>query len=213
MSRIKLMVFDMDGVIVDSEPLHRKAKEQMLMDYGIGNEVNLDATVGLPNEAFWARIIEDYSLSTDPDKLVLLQNNLILSMMEKLGVGLTPGLSELLDELKHRGIKIGLASSSLRYFVEKVLNRFEIKERFTYVVTGEEVELRKPAPECYKKVMTLAGVEPSEAAAIEDSTAGVKAAYSSGLTCFGFINPGSGNQNLSLARYRIARLTDVIDYL
>ncbi len=213
MSQIKLMVFDMDGVIVDSEPLHRKAKEQILVDYGIENAVNLDATVGIANEAFWAHIIKEYGLATDPDKLVLLQNNLILSMMEKHNIGLMPGLSTLMDELEHRGIKMGLASSSLRYFVEKVLDRFGIKERFSFMVTGEDVEKRKPAPECYQKVMALAGVEPSEAAAVEDSTAGVKAAYTAGLTCFGFINPGSGNQDISLAHHSITRLIDVIDYL
>ncbi len=213
MSQIKLMVFDMDGVIVDTEPLHRKAKEQVLVDYGIENDVNLDATVGLPNEAFWAKIIKEYSLMAEPDDLVLLQNNLILSMMEKLGMGLTPGLPELLDELESRDIKIGLASSSRRYFVEKVLNRYGVKNRFTYTVTGDEVEKRKPEPECYKKVLTLAGVEPSEAAAIEDSTAGVKAACTAGLLCFGFNNPGSGNQDLSLSHHKIARLTDVVSFL
>ena len=107
------------------------------------------------------------------------------------------GIRKLLDELKSCGIKIGLASSSSKEFIELILNKLGVIEYFEVIISGEDVQKSKPAPDIFQKAAEALNVEPSNCLVIEDSGHGVKAAKLAEMKCIGFNNPNSGKQDLS----------------
>jgi HAD superfamily hydrolase (TIGR01509 family) len=107
------------------------------------------------------------------------------------------GILELLSNLKKEGIKIGLASSSPLETINLILEKFEIKDYFDAVISGEDLKRGKPAPDIYLKAAELLSVCPENCIGIEDSNHGVCAAKSAGMKCVGLQNTNSGNQDLS----------------
>ncbi len=212
-SNIKLVIFDVDGVIFDSEPLHYRAKLDILHSYGLGETFDLKDYVGKPNKDLWTRIIKENKLNVSPGDLEMQQFDLIISYVYKEHLSPTKGLVDLLDFLKESCIHMAVASSSNRYYVSHILEFFGLNKYFTYSVTGDEVRFQKPSPDIYQKTLQLSGICSDNVIAIEDSTAGVQAAVSAGIKCLGYQNPTSGMQNLSLATGIIQELGQVVEYI
>lgn len=211
--KIKLAIFDVDGVIIDSEPLHYRAKLEILRSHGLGETFNLKEYVGKPNKDLWTKIIRENELNVNPGDLEMQQFDLILSYVYKEHLSPTKGLVNLLISLKEYCISAAVASSSNRYYVSHVLDYFGLNEYFAYSVTGDEVQFQKPSPDIYKKALQLSGISSDDAIAIEDSTAGVQAAISAGIRCLGYQNPTSGMQDLTLADGIIQELGQVMEYI
>ncbi len=211
--KIELVIFDVDGVLLDSEPLHYRAKVEILQSYGLGETFDLGEYVGKPNRDLWTRIIQENHLNADPSELEKRQFNLILSYIRGDHLTETKGLLKLLTTLCDLHIQVAAASSSNRYYVDDILDYFSLKQYFCYSVTGDEVKFQKPSPDIYQKVLSLAGVSRENAIAIEDSKAGTQAAASAGIRCLGYRNPTSGEQDLSLAACMITGLEQVIDFI
>ena len=119
------------------------------------------------------------------------------------------GIPGLLAEIKDAGLKLGLASSSGRDFIEIVLTKLDILDYFDVIVSGEEVEKSKPDPDIFLKTAGNLGVNPEDCLVIEDSRHGVKAAILAGMKCIGFRNPNSGTHDLSLADAVVHSITDI----
>jgi len=151
------------------------------------------------NPDMWALIKQEYGLSQSVEDIVGFQLAQKLTLLDELQIEPIEGIRALLQDLRSHGIKIGLASSSPRVFIEKVLVKFGIRDFFTSVVSGEEVPEGKPAPDIYLEAAKSLGVMPEECVVLEDARSGVRAAKSAGMRCIGFANPGSGNQDLSAA--------------
>ncbi|MFD1772768.1 HAD family hydrolase [Paenibacillus rhizophilus] len=207
---IKLVIFDMDGVIVDSEPFHEIAKRKILHELGINKEMDFTWSIGRPNKEFWDRMIDAYQLRQSPEELEKLQYDHIVEQMRSLSVSAMEGLSDVLQWLKTNNILIGLASSSNRYFIDQVLNHLRLTECFNFTTAGDEVSNKKPAPDVYKKVLSEAGVLAKNAVAVEDSAAGTFSAVAAGLTCIGYWDPKTPFQDLSLTTTIISELKQVI---
>jgi HAD superfamily hydrolase (TIGR01509 family) len=126
---------------------------------------------------------------------------------------MTDGLAGLLDSLSSAGIRCGLCSSSDRYYVDRVLAFFDLGQRFSPIVGGDQVARKKPAPDGYRKLLRDAGLAPDRVMAIEDSSAGVAAAVGAGLRCIGYINPTSGRQDLGAAFLRASRMGEIADWV
>ncbi len=212
-TNIKMVIFDVDGVIFDSEPLHYRAKLEILHRYGLGETFNLKDYVGKPNKDLWTKIISENKLNVNPGDLEMLQFDLILSYVYKEHLSPSKGLVNLLTLLKKSCIDIAVASSSNRYYVSHILEYFGLNEYFTYSVTGDEVRFQKPSPDIYQKILQLSGICSDNAIAIEDSAAGVQAAVSAGINCLGYQNPTSGMQDLSLATGIVQELGQVVEYI
>lgn len=211
--RPALFIFDLDGVIADTEPLHRIAKLRIFAKLGVTSNVDLDRHVGRPNVELWTSVIEESGLERTAGELERMQYDLILEQLAENDARPTRGLPELLDALDAAGVRCALCSSSDRYYVDRVLNFFGFAGRFATIVGGDEVAEKKPAPDGYLKVLRDAGVEAARAVALEDTTAGVGAAVAAGIACIGYVNPTSGNQDLSRAALRVAGLSEVVDWL
>ena len=207
---IKAVIFDMDGVIVDSEPLHIEADKMVLEEYGV--EISDDILryyAGVTDAAMWKELKEIYNLEHTVDELTEKPAKLKLKIFGEKELKMIDGIRELIGLLKKRGVKVGLASSSHRELIGIVLDKLGIAEFFDVIVSGGDVAESKPAPDIFLKASALLGVGPGDCLAIEDSEQGVKAAKEAGMKCVGYINANSGDQDLSMADLTVSSIRDI----
>jgi beta-phosphoglucomutase family hydrolase len=207
---IKGFIFDMDGVIIDSEPLHFELNRRIMRDFGLElpDEVFIPY-VGITNEQMWAELIDRYRLNTTIAELQAKEALLKREVFQDLQP--IKGIPELLANLKKDGIAIGLASSSSREFIEMVLEKLQIRGYFQAVVSGRELTRSKPDPEIFLRTAELLNVKPVDCLVLEDSRHGVEAAKRAGMKCIAFQNPNSGPQDLSRAD-KIVHTLENLDY-
>lgn len=204
------MIFDMDGVILDSEPLHQKAREIMYEKYKIHDTGNLPDPVGKSSSGFWELVRERNGRIWNSEEMEIEQYDLVAEQVKNNIEVKSEGLDEVLCWCVQNNWLIGLASSSTRRLAEQILDFLEIKEYFGVIVCGDEVKNKKPAPDIYEKVLNMAGINQSMAIAVEDSDTGIKAAKAAGIFCYGYRNRSSGKQNLSKADTVINNLKEIM---
>lgn len=207
----KTLIFDMDGVILDSEPLHQNAREMMYKKYHIQLDDSFPDPVGKSSSGFWELVKLKYNRNWKSEEMEAEQYSLVGEQVRDHHISATEGLKDVLDWAKERGCKVGLASSSTRMLVECILNLLEIEQYFDVVVCGDEVEQKKPAPDVYQTALKYLKEEPSNAVAVEDSSTGIQAAKSAGLFCYGYRNQSSGEQDLSQADKIINNLGEILE--
>lgn len=212
MNPVRMVIFDLDGVLLDSEPIHIRSIEEILRRYG-AQAPDLAGNVGKSSEDMWMGFIRAYGLDTTPQELVREMTRLDKETMVREHTGASRGLDGLLRTLKKRGVALGLASSSERDFVDWVLHYLGVYEDFAFTAAGTEAPRKKPWPDLYERVLALSGIPACDAAAVEDSAAGVTAAKQAGLRCIGYLNPTSGQQDLSKADVVVSSLADVAGVL
>jgi HAD superfamily hydrolase (TIGR01509 family) len=197
---IEAVIFDMDGVIIDSEPLHFESHKLTMRDFGIEiTDDELYNYMGISNSVMWKDFSKKYRLSCSVTELLEHQKKHNKYLFESKKLEPIKGIQELLDKLVCDNIKIALASSSSKVFIKMILNNLNIIKFFIVIVSGEEVQHSKPSPEIFIKTAKLLNIYTSNCLVIEDSEHGIKAAKLAGMKCIGFKNPNSGNQRLNLA--------------
>lgn len=197
---IEAVIFDMDGVIIDSEPIHYKVNQELFkkLEIFVPND-EYKGFIGISNSTMWALIRDKYKLKPSTEELKIMHFNMIIENLKSCNKKPIPGILNLLKELKQNNIPIGLASSSERECIKLVLRILDIKEYFNTFVSGEEVTNGKPAPDVFLRTAELLKVNPINCIVIEDSKNGTIAAKTAGMKCIGFQNKNSGNQDLSQA--------------
>jgi HAD superfamily hydrolase (TIGR01509 family) len=198
---LRAVIFDMDGVIIDSQPYHFAVEDKMCREMGI--DVSLEEShsfVGMAGAKVWEYLKNKFALQESIDELLAFENKArtaYFSTLENLQP--IPGVLELLKALKQHNIKTALASSSSAEVIEIFLSKMELKDFFQQITNGDAVEKGKPDPDIFLHTATALGENPSDCLVIEDSANGVKAAKLAGMKCIGFRNANSGDQDLSLA--------------
>lgn len=203
----RLVLFDMDGVLFDSEPLHLRAKRELLGRAEV-ELPELTASVGVSNRRFWEEMRTRFSLRESPEQLAQRQTERVLALLEREGRP-SEGLLELLSFLERAGVRSAVASSSPRRLCEGALRRLGLWRRFCALSCGDEVPGEKPAPDVYLRALALCGCAPAHAVAVEDSSTGIAAARAAGLFCIGYRNPTSGVQNLAGADCTVDHLLEI----
>jgi HAD superfamily hydrolase (TIGR01509 family) len=194
------VIFDMDGVLIDSEPLHFKVDELVLRQLQIDEGKHyLERFVGYTNPAMWKIIRDEHQIENSIDDLIDLQMRIKLDYLDKSKYAAIDGVLDLLKNLRAKKIPLAIASSSPRVFIEAVVEKIQVSDYFNTWISGEEVQESKPAPDVFLKAAELLGVQPMNCLVIEDSKSGTIAAKSAGMKCVGYKNPNSGNQDLSCA--------------
>ncbi|WP_420800258.1 HAD family hydrolase [Neobacillus terrae] len=180
---MKAIIFDFDGTIVDTESVwYELYREILFEEYSL--ELPLEEfskCIGTTDEVLYAYIQEGTGKKVDRNKLEEAVKHRFSGKKEMLEV--REGVLEKIKEAEDLGLKMALASSSSREWVDSFLEQFNLKSYFSVIKTREDVEKVKPDPSLYLKALEELGVEPFEALAIEDSANGVLAAVSAGMHC------------------------------
>jgi beta-phosphoglucomutase-like phosphatase (HAD superfamily) len=202
------VIFDMDGVLADTEPIQEAALAAFLELRGKSLSPNYYAeTIGLDYRAFWTDLIARYGLSESVEECVSGYEPMLLGRL--VGLEAAPGATELVRALKAAGVPMAVASSSFRPVVEATLGAIGLREAFNAVVSGDEVTNGKPAPEIYLRAAGRLGVEPGRCVAIEDSANGVRAAIAAGMACLGIVTAYSTSEQLRATR-TVRSLSEVV---
>ncbi|WP_083191593.1 HAD family hydrolase [Formosa haliotis] len=208
---LKAVLFDMDGVIVNTEPLHYKAYYEMFKSVGI--EVPLEhyqSYTGRSTISTCRGICEHFNLSQDPEELVQLKRKAFrLLFKNDPELDLLPGVLDLIKNYHEHGITLVLASSASQITIHDVFTRFDLDQYFKGRISGADLEASKPHPEIFERAAEIAGFAPSECMVIEDSTSGIKAAHAAGIYCVAYKSPHSKNQNYTLANKVISDFKDI----
>ncbi|MBW7476906.1 HAD family hydrolase [Paenibacillus oenotherae] len=212
-SGLGAVIFDMDGVLVDSEPLYFEIEKSSFASHGFSlNEVEHHAYVGIPLRTMWEQLKDRFGLELSADELLAgHEGQVIKSMADTAELSPIEGVTALIGRLREEGIPIALASSSSLALIDTILTKVGLKSDFQVVVSGEQVPRGKPAPDIFLRAAELLGVSPAECLVIEDSHHGVTAAKAAGMTCIGYFNPNSGKQDLSQADRVITSYEEIIN--
>ena len=177
---IKAVIFDMDGVLIDSEPLYLRDTLQFLRNHNVHvGYKDLFALVGSDSKLFWQLIANMWQTPIDAKTVKQLYNEEVEEV--NYDTIINAHVKLLLPRLKKQGIKIGLASSSPLDNIECVLNDCHIKQYFDCIKSGEMFAQSKPNPEIYISAMQELGVDASECLAVEDSAIGIQAAKAANM--------------------------------
>jgi len=195
---LKAVIFDLDGVVADSHPIHETAWTQLLVEAGLDSKtLNLDFLyAGHPRR----EILQHYLGQLEPAKMEQLgrrKDELYALAAKELRA--KPGIKRALAELEAGGVLCALATSAGRARAHETLEKFEIASRFTVVVTGEEVRTAKPSPDIFLLAAGRLSVAPPDCVVVEDSVAGVAAALAAGMKCVGFAPAGPRLEELGEA--------------
>lgn len=209
---LKAVLFDMDGVIVDTEPLHRKAYFKMFDDVKIEvTEALYNSFTGQSTINICKRLVNHFNLENSPQELVntkrkhfkyLFQNDTELALID--------GVLDLIKDYHNNGLKLVVASSASMPNINRIFDRFDLNPYFMGKFSGADLKNSKPHPEIFVKAANHTGYKKNECMVIEDSTNGIKAAYDAGIFCVGFKSPHSSNQDYSLANITITNYNEIL---
>ncbi len=173
----KLVIFDMDGLIFDTERLFMEKKNGVLAAYGYpATREDYVQTIGLGGESLKAKLMELYGEDYPAEEITAKTRALVNRHMEEVGPGVKPGIVPLLCWLADRAIPCCVASSSSSDLVMRYLKLAGLENAFSFVLGGEQVKRSKPDPEMFLQACRLGGVQPNEALVLEDSENGIRGA-------------------------------------
>ncbi|MCL2571912.1 MAG: HAD family phosphatase [Defluviitaleaceae bacterium] len=199
---IKAVAFDMDGVLIDSQPLHYEIDIEVLKACGYPATLEtVTPYTGISNPDRWPRYKSSLGLMESVDRLIELQTGFQMEIFTRANQGAIDGIPELLQALNDHDIPCAVASSSSHELINLVLEKCKIKRYFTHLVSGEDVKEGKPAPDIYIKTAKVFGLMPEECFAVEDAPLGILAAKNAGFTCIGYVNPNTHGQDFTHADY------------
>ena len=195
------VIFDMDGVIVDTEPLHKKAYYQHFKELNIEVDADLFSKfTGKSTKNVYQMIKDIFGIDTDVEDLIARKRNLFYSLFDKdPALKLLDGVENLIKNLYSSGFQLILASSAANSTIERVFRRFDLFPFFSHLVSGEDFPESKPNPAIFIEAQRLSGNDKSNCVVIEDSTNGILAANAAEIFCIGYKSENSKNQNYKTA--------------
>jgi beta-phosphoglucomutase family hydrolase len=196
---IKAVIFDLDGVIAETEHIHIQAEKETMQKHGVKISADeLHEYTGTTAKEMFKALIKKYELPTTFEEIFNDKEEIMFKLLEK-EVEPTKGVIVLLLKLRQRRIKLGIGSSSHKRLIEYVLKKLNITSLFDAVIGAEDILNSKPNPEIFLTCAKRLHTKPSVCLVVEDSKLGVEAAKKAGMKCLGYRNPNSGNQDLSKA--------------
>jgi HAD superfamily hydrolase (TIGR01509 family) len=195
----KMVIFDMDGVLIDSEGFYGEINYQYFEELGIAvtNE-EYESFIGISADLMWGYLKEKGKLKQEVSILKKGEKERKYKYLTEKPLVPMPGIPALLKKLKKQNYSLSLASSSDRKNIEVIVQKLDIAPYFDYMVSGEEVQNGKPAPDIFLKVAAQVNVAPKNCCVIEDSNNGARATKAAGMQCIGLRSPNSGQQDLSM---------------
>ena len=198
--------FDLDGTLVDTEPIHVEAERLTLLQFGVEPAPDHPRYFGIVPERGMAPIAKFYGLG-DPQRLLEIYVPLWDRLLEE-RLTTMPGVEALLAALGRGGVPLALVTSGNKEYAELVLKMVGMADLFEFTVTGNEVSERKPSPELYLLAAERFGLPPGQVAAFEDSVVGITSAVAAGMFCIAVNADVHERPELHAAQHHITSLTE-----
>ncbi|MEW4922754.1 HAD family phosphatase [Algibacter sp. 2305UL17-15] len=198
---LKAVIFDMDGVVIDSEPMHNKAYHDMFDEVGIDVSTELyESFTGQSTLNICKRLCDHYNLNEAPETLVALKRKHYKQFFNSNSdLGLIDGVLDLIKDYHQNGLTLVLGSSAAMTSINMIFDRFDLNQYFKAKLSGADLKQSKPHPEIFEKAAEASGFKRHQCIVIEDSTNGIEAAKSAGIYCVGYDSFHSKNQDYSKA--------------
>ena len=208
---VQTVIFDMDGVIVDTEPVHHFAYYQHFKELNIevSDEMYRSFT-GNSTRNIFQKLKSQFDLQEDVEDLILRKRHLFNEAFDlKEDLYLIEGVEKLIKDLHANGIQLIVASSASNVTINRVFTRFNLHQYFTHIVSGEDFPKSKPHPAIFEHAASLSVAPKENCIVIEDSTNGIQASVSAGIYCVGYDSFHSKDQDLSKANVVIRHFNEL----
>lgn len=208
---LKSVLFDMDGVIVDTEPLHRKAYFKMFDEFGINvSEELFTSFTGKTTQSVCQELISRFNLNYTPQELTDKKRiNFKYLFDTDPDFDLIPGVRNLIENYHQHDVKMILASSASMNTINWVFERFDLEKYFAGKISGADLKQSKPHPEIFELAAGISGEEKNNCIVIEDSTNGIQAAYAADIFCVAYKSEHSKNQKYDKAQKIISDYSEI----
>ena len=215
MNKFKAVIFDMDGLMFDTERLLRRLWIQACKKFNINvSDDTFNKIIGLKKEDGRKILEKELGDKFNYQEVRNVRDNMYFEYLEKNGTPIKKGLKELITFLEENNIPKAIASSSKREFINILLDKANLSEHFPIIVSGDEIINGKPNPEIFLKASEKLKIEPNKCLVLEDSNVGVKAANTAGMEVImipDMLKINEENKEVILKSYD--SLLDVIDFL
>lgn len=213
--QFEAVIFDMDGLLVDSEPLWFRIESAVVAARGRTYQPEIQKhLIGMRMDEFWGNMVRLYELE-DPVEMLMGEVIAGFGQLEHDDITQKPGAQELLEYLYAEGVPCALASSSPLLVIHRVVETQGWNKYFRALVSGDQVAAGKPAPDVYLEAARQINADPTRCLALEDSRNGSRAAVAAGMTCFAVpdLSHGHFDDFDGITPHRFASLHDVLAHI
>jgi HAD superfamily hydrolase (TIGR01509 family) len=207
--QFEAVIFDMDGVLVDSEPLHYESTVRVLADVGVPFTAREnDQFVGWTDFAMFERLVARHGLSVTPEDLAARRVALMLERIDE-AMPVMPGVPDVPRQLAADGYRLAIASSATPPLIRAVVRTLDVGSIFAVLTSSEEVARGKPAPDVFLEAARRLAVKPAQCVVVEDSRNGLLAAKAAGMACAAIPCATTRHHDFREADWRLQSLTEL----
>lgn len=212
--KLRAVLFDHDGTLVDSEPIHYQLWVQVLRRYGvtISEEVFNSVCAGMPTLANAVDLVKRYNLPVQAENLAEEKHTITKEFLAENAYPLMPGVQKAIQALIEQGLTLAIVTGANQHSVGATVRTYSFDRHFAYVISADDVQKSKPAPDCYLLALEKLGLQPEECLAIEDTEHGLRAASQAGIPCLVLPTELSMNHDFSLATVVVKEMSQVVQY-
>ncbi|TLM76875.1 HAD family hydrolase [Microbulbifer harenosus] len=213
--QLRAILFDHDGTLVNSEPVHYRIWAQVLQRYGftLTEQQYKACYAGVPTPASAVDLVQKFGIDVSPDQLAEEKSAATQEYLERQAFPLMPGVEEAISYFYRAGLKLAVVTGASASGAQTTLRTNNFNDYFTVVVSGDDVRASKPAPDCYILALQRLGVSAAECLAIEDTQHGLEAAFRAGIDCLALPTDMSRSQDFSLAETVLTGMPEAVEYV